>query len=59
MSDSYGKNPDLDTCELASRGNHMVGLSANGAVRMARDAGWDYQAILKHYYTGITLKQEY
>ncbi len=59
VSDSYGKNPDLDTCELASRGNHMVGLSANGAVRMARDAGWDYQAILKHYYTGITLKQEY
>lgn len=59
VSDDYGKHPTLSKCELAERGNHMVGLSANGAVRMARDAGWDYQSILKHFYTGITLKKEY
>ncbi|MEK9174026.1 MAG: hypothetical protein AAB845_02050 [Patescibacteria group bacterium] len=59
VEDSYGKNPDLGTCELASRGNHMVGLSANGAVKMARDGGYDYQSILRHFYTGITLAKNY
>ena len=59
VSDSYGKNPDLSKCELASRGNHMVGLSANGAVRMARDGGKDYLSILRHYYSGISLDKRY
>jgi hypothetical protein len=59
VDDAYGKNPTLDTCDLASRGNHMVGLSANGAVKMARDGGYDYQSILRHFYTGITLNKQY
>ena len=33
---------------------HGVGLSQNGANQMA-SAGEDYEAILKHYYTGITI----
>lgn len=59
VDDSYGKNETLNTCELAARGNHMVGLSANGAVRMARDGGYDHLAILRHYYKGITLDKQY
>lgn len=40
-------------------GNHMVGMSAFGALKYARDEGKTYDWILKNYYTGITLKQVY
>jgi hypothetical protein len=40
-------------------GNHMVGMSAFGAVKYARDQGKTYDWILKNYYTGITLQQVY
>lgn len=33
---------------------HLVGLSQEGAIGMAK-AGFSYQDILKHFYTGITL----
>jgi peptidoglycan hydrolase-like amidase len=40
-------------------GNHMVGMSAYGAVKFARDQGKTFDWILAYYYTGITLKQVY
>lgn len=40
-------------------GNHMVGMSAFGALKYARDEAKTYDWILKNYYTDITLKQVY
>jgi peptidoglycan hydrolase-like amidase len=40
-------------------GNHMVGMSAYGAVKYARDQAKTFDWILSYYYTGITLKQVY
>ncbi|MEK7570307.1 MAG: SpoIID/LytB domain-containing protein [Patescibacteria group bacterium] len=40
-------------------GNHMVGMSAFGALKYAKDQGKTYDWILTTYYTGITLKQVY
>ncbi len=40
-------------------GNHMVGMSAYGALTYARDQAKTYDWILSYYYTGITLKQVY
>ncbi len=40
-------------------GNHMVGMSAFGALKYARDEAKTYDWILAYYYTGITLKQVY
>jgi hypothetical protein len=37
---------------------HGVGMSAYGARAMAED-GSDYETILKHYYTGVELKEIY
>ncbi len=59
VSDPYGKNPSLSTCELAASGNHMVGLSANGSLVLARDYDWDWTKILNYYYTDINLVKEY
>lgn len=59
VSDPYGRHPSSSTCDLASSGNHMVGLSANGSLVLARDYGWDWTKILNYYYTGINLVKEY
>ncbi|MDP2789671.1 MAG: SpoIID/LytB domain-containing protein [bacterium] len=40
-------------------GNHMVGMSAFGAVKYARDQAKTFDWILAYYYTGIILKQVY
>lgn len=40
-------------------GNHMVGMSAFGAVKYAKDQAKTFDWILAYYYTGITLKQVY
>ena len=40
-------------------GNHMVGLSATGALNLADDEGWSYSRILNYYYTGIDIAQAY
>lgn len=40
-------------------GNHMVGLSAKGARGYASEGGKDYQWILKHYYTGVSVEKKY
>lgn len=59
VSDERGKHDTLGTCELASRGNHMVGLSANGAVRQAKLDNKGYLEILAHYYKGVNLTKAY
>jgi hypothetical protein len=59
VDDSWGKHPTSDTCALAAGGNHMVGISANGALKLADDEGWDAQKIYRHYITGGILTQQY
>lgn len=56
--DSWGKHASLDTCELASRGNHMVGLSANGALNQARQ-NVSFSTILNHYYRNVSVEPVY
>lgn len=53
VPDPYGKidNP--------SAGNHMWGMSANGALVLARDEEWSYTAILSYYYTNISIVKDY
>lgn len=48
----------LSDCETRS-GNHRVGLSAQGARGYAKNEAKDYQWILKHYYTGVTIEKRY
>jgi YD repeat-containing protein len=52
VPDPYGKNVAL------SGGSHMVGLIGNGSVNMA-NSGWNWQDILKYYYTSISLPVNY
>jgi hypothetical protein len=59
VSDPYGKHPSMTTEELEEAGNHMVGLSANGSVNLAADHGWDWDNILKYYFTGININKVY
>jgi len=59
VKDSYGKHPSKSTSTLVKEGNHMVGLSANGALKLADDKGWDWDRILKYYYSGISIVQSY
>ncbi len=59
VADSRGKNEGKNTCELAATGNHMVGLSANGAVRMAKYDSTGYRDILEHFYAGVDLVAGY
>lgn len=53
VPDPYGKvdNP--------SAGNHMWGMSANGAVVLAGDYDWSYTAILSYYYTNVSIVKDY
>ncbi len=57
-SDSWGKHPSMSTCDLADRGNHMVGLSANGALNQARQ-NTPFLDILKHYYRNVSVEPAY
>ena len=60
VKDPYGKHPSLKTDALIAAGNHMVGLSANGSLKLAgSDYKWDYGKIMKYYYTGIDLADKY
>jgi len=59
VSDPYGKHPSKSTSTLVAQGNHMVGLSANGALKLADDHKWDWDKILKYYYSGIDIVQVY
>ena len=59
VSDPYGKHPSKSTSTLEAEGNHMVGLIANGSLNLADDHNWDYQRIMKYYYSGISLNTNY
>lgn len=59
VSDSYGKHSTMTTEELENAGNHMVGLSAHGSLSLAGDHGWNWDNILKYYFTGINILKAY
>lgn len=59
VKDPYGKHPSLSTSALEAAGNHMVGLSANGALKLARDHNWGYQKIMSYYYTAVNFLKSY
>ena len=66
VSDPYGDyngdywdNSYKSTSELVSGGNHMVGISAHGALTLAYDKDWDWQRIAKYYLDDITISSEY
>jgi len=59
VSDPYGKHSSMSTSELVAAGNHMVGLSAHGALDLAGDHNWNWDRILRYYYTGIDILKVY
>ncbi|MFA5994403.1 MAG: hypothetical protein WC823_05590 [Parcubacteria group bacterium] len=60
VADPYGKNSSQTTAQLEAAGNHMVGLIANGSLKLASsDYNWDYQRIMKYYFSGISLEPNY
>lgn len=59
VTDSYGKHPTYTAQQLEDTGNHMVGLSANGALKLARDFNWAYQDIMRYYYSGVNFVKAY
>jgi len=59
VKDSYGKNPTMTTSQLFAAGNHMVGISAHGALKLATDYGWDWNKILGYYLHDITIVKTY
>jgi hypothetical protein len=59
VSDPYGKHPTMTTKQLVDAGNHMVGLSAHGSLHLATEHGWDWQKILKYYFTDIKISSIY
>lgn len=62
VEDPYGKNSSMSTKALEDAGNHMVGLSAHGSLKLAdpdEKYKWDWEKILKYYYTGIDITSIY
>ena len=60
VADPYGKHSTMTTAQLEAAGNHMVGVSANGSVKLAGNSyNWDYAKILKYYYTRIDITSKY
>ena len=59
VPDPYGKHPSKGTSQLVSEGNHMVGISAHGALSLAGDYGWDWDDILRYYLTNVTIEKIY
>ena len=66
VSDPYGDyngdywdNSYKSTSDLIALGNHMVGISAHGALTLANDKGWDWDRIMKYYLTGINIVSIY
>lgn len=67
VSDPYGKDSSRSTDQLFSAGNHMVGLSAHGSLKLAgndcnkkkNDCKWGYEKILKYYFSGIDITGKY
>ena len=59
VSDPYGKHPTMNTQALQDAGNHMVGLIAHGSLNLATDHDWNWDRILKYYYSGVALNGNY
>ncbi|MDD5040191.1 MAG: SpoIID/LytB domain-containing protein [Patescibacteria group bacterium] len=55
VDDPYGKISNWNTLE----GNHMVGLSAQGARGYATEEGKSFDWILQHYYSGTSVEKIY
>lgn len=55
VDDPYGVLNNWNTLE----GNHMVGMSAQGARGYATEKGKTYSWILQHYYTGVEVDKIY
>jgi hypothetical protein len=57
VKDPYGKGTKA---QYQASGNHMVGLIANGSLKLAGSSyKWSYNKIMKYYYTGISLPTNY
>lgn len=59
VKDPYGKHPTKSTCVLAKEGNHMVGISAHGALHLAGSHGWSWSKILKYYLKDVSILKAY
>lgn len=67
VSDPYGdyngdywdNSTQKSTNTLIAEGNHMVGISAHGALSLANDEGWQWDKILKYYLDDITITNIY
>ena len=60
VKDKYGKNSSQSTKQLQDAGNHMVGLIANGSLKLAGSKyKKKYDWILKYYYSKISLQKMY
>jgi len=60
VADSYGKHASKSTATLEAEGNHMVGLSANGSLKLAgADYSWNSDNILKYYFHNINIHSAY
>lgn len=64
VKDPYGNynifnNPDKSTATLVAEGNHMVGISAHGAVHLAGEHDWSWSKILQYYLDDISLYKAY
>ncbi|HRY82190.1 MAG TPA: SpoIID/LytB domain-containing protein [Candidatus Moranbacteria bacterium] len=60
VKDPYGKHSTMNTKQLEAAGNHMVGLVANGSLKLAGSKyKKKYDAILKYYYSKISLSKMY
>jgi len=62
VKDSYGDyngnywdNSYKSTDDLFASGNHMVGISAHGALTLANDKNWNWDRIMKYYLNGIDI----
>lgn len=59
VKDPYGKHPTKNTSQLEAEGNHMVGISAHGALNLAGKKKWRWQDIIKHYLTDVSIVSIY
>ncbi len=49
----YWDKPYMSTRKLVNAGNHMVGMSAHGALTLAHDKDWGWKKILNYYINNV------
>jgi Repeat of unknown function (DUF5648) len=59
VADPYGKHPSQSTAQLEASGNHMVGISANGALKLASSEKWDWRRIISYYLNNVSVQTRY